>query len=348
MNVLRSFELTVACAGERLDRFLVDQIEGLSRSHAQQLIESGHVEVLRAGNAALSRRALRPGYRVQAGEVVRADVPPALPSTLEPEAIPFDVIYEDKEMLVLDKPAGIAVHPAPGHERGTLVHALLARYPDLPGINGIQRPGIVHRLDLNTSGLLMVAKTERAQRSLSSQLAEHRVRKGYLALLSGSLQPSQGVIEAPIGRDPSHRQRMAVAHGGRPSRTRYFTLGALAGRSLVLAMPESGRMHQLRVHFAAAGHPLEGDRLYGGSMNLLQRQFLHAHRLRFARPSDGLMIECEAGLPPDLMQALLSLTRSGEEAGEAPPPETAVAAMLTLSCRLFRSAADASLAQGGF
>ena len=327
--------LPVTRSGQRLDQFLVEQVETLSRGRAQQLIQAGHVLVLRGQNDASDRRQARPSRRLQAGEIVRVEFPALQTSALEPELMPLSVVYEDDDMLVIDKPAGLAVHPAPGHERGTLVHALLARYPDLPGINGTQRPGIVHRLDLNTSGLLMVAKNERAQHSLAAQLAEHRVSKGYLALASGRLEPPRGVIDAPVGRDPSHRKRMAVTRGGRASRTRYFSLGALSGRSLLLVVPESGRTHQIRVHLAAIGHPIAGDPLYGGEAGLVARQFLHAARLRFARPSDAARIEVESALPPDLMQALWGLI----EARDAAPPEGSPTAMLELACALFQELA---------
>jgi 23S rRNA pseudouridine1911/1915/1917 synthase len=328
----RFVSLSVDASGQRLDQFLVEQIAGLSRGHAQRLIEAGHVQVHPASGVAPPGRGLRPSSRLQPGDRVLAEVPAPSPLSLEPEEISLQVVYEDDEMLVLDKPAGMVVHPAPGHERGTLVHALLARYPDLPGINGVQRPGIVHRLDLNTSGLLMVAKSERAQRSLAAQLAEHRVTKGYLALVAGRPEPASGVIEAPIGRDPAQRQRMAVVAHGRPARTRYVVLGSFGGHSLVLALPESGRMHQIRVHLAAIGHPVAGDRLYGGDTTVLRRQFLHAFRLRFARPRDGATVECGAPLPPDLMRPLAGLLGADQK---SEPPEAAIAAMLELGRQRF-------------
>ena len=325
-------DLRVNRAGQRLDQFLVEQIDALSRGRAQQLIEGGHVLVFRGGGHCVPERGLRPSYRLQCGDLVRAALPPVQPLPLEPEPTPLVIVYEDGDMLVLDKPAGMVVHPAPGHAQGTLVQALLARYPDLPGINGRQRPGIVHRLDKDTSGLLMVAKNERAHRSLSEQLAGHRIAKGYLALVSGRLEPPRGLIDAPIGRDPSQRQRMAVTRDGRTARTGYVELGSLSGHSLALAVPESGRTHQIRVHFSAIGRPLVGDRLYAGDTSLFGRQFLHASSLRFARPSDGRAIECESTLPPDLLGVLRGLA----EAGAAGAPEAAITRMLALSGGLFR------------
>lgn len=314
-------------SGSRLDRFVAEHLDDLSRTRARDLIVEGSVLV--AG------RPSRPSYRVQAGDEITLDLPPLLSSTLVPEKMPLSISYEDADMLVLDKPPGIAVHPAPGHAVHTLVHGLLARYPDLPGIGGTQRPGIVHRLDLDTSGLLMVAKSERGMSSLSAQLEARTVKKGYLALLKGRLAAPDGVIDAPIGRDPVHRQQMAVVRDGREARTRYHQLAVLDGLTLVLAQPETGRTHQIRVHFAAAGAPVAGDELYGGQVDFLNRQFLHAAFLRFARPSDGEPVELYSPLPDDLTSALSGLLTG---AGKGLPAlDRSIARMLGLAEKHFRS-----------
>jgi 23S rRNA pseudouridine1911/1915/1917 synthase len=213
-------------------------------------------------------------------------------------------VYQDDELLVLDKPAGLTVHPAPGHPSGTLVNALLAICPDLRGIGDRVRPGIVHRLDKDTSGLMVVAKSHRAHLSLSRQIKERKVKKGYLALVSGELKPREGVIDAPIARNPRDRKRMAVVAGGREARTRYKVLRSNGEYSLVEAFPETGRTHQVRVHFASLGHPLVGDHVYGKRSAFLGRQFLHAHLLGFSHPDTGEWREFTSPLPPDLQLAL--------------------------------------------
>jgi 23S rRNA pseudouridine1911/1915/1917 synthase len=211
----------------------------------------------------------------------------------------------------VDKPAGMAVHPGPGHAGATLVNALLAHCPDLGGIEGSLRPGIVHRLDKDTSGLLVVAKNDRAQLSLAAQMAERTARKEYLALVQG-MPPASGAIDAPIGRHPGQRKRMAIVAEGRPARTHFRTLGAVGDDSLVLARLETGRTHQIRVHFAGIGHSIVGDTVYGRRSDLVDRQFLHAFRLAFRHPSTNQWLACEAPLPEDLRHALrVALARAG-------------------------------------
>jgi 23S rRNA pseudouridine1911/1915/1917 synthase len=301
---LRRIELSaIDDAGLRLDRFLTDNLSDMTRTRAHDLIATGKVQV--AG------RSVRPSYRLQRGDAVSVRIPAPVPSSIVAERIPLQVVYEDEDMLVLDKPPGIAVHPAPGHEEHTLVNALLARYPRLPGIGGTERPGIVHRLDLDTSGLLMVAKSERGVSKLGAQLEAHSVKKGYLALLKGTLKEREGLIDAPIARDPTHRKKMAVVRGGRQAATRYHTLDAFKGLTLILAKPETGRTHQIRVHFAALGAPVAGDQLYGGAVDYLDRQFLHAAFLRVARPSDGTVIALESVLPADLRTGLVDAMQAG-------------------------------------
>ncbi len=290
---IRLLQLAADCAGERLDQFLARAIPALSRSAAQRLIEHG--QVLVAGRPA------RAGERLKAGQPVQVSIPPPAPSELVPEPRPLAIVYEDADMLVLDKPAGVVVHPSAGHATGTLVHALLAHCGALSSIGGEQRPGIVHRLDKDTSGLLLVAKNDRAHAALARQLAQRSMTKHYLALVCGTPRPAEGLIEAPIGRSPRDRKRMAIVADGRPARTRYFSLGAAAGYSAVLARLETGRTHQLRVHFAAIGCPIAGDSLYGKAGGPAGRLWLHAWRLAFDRPGDGERLVLEAPLPPELL-----------------------------------------------
>jgi 23S rRNA pseudouridine1911/1915/1917 synthase len=302
-------ELQVEVGEVRLDKFLADEVPELSRSTAQRLIEQGQVDV--NGKPAKASYKLRPGDRV----VVL--LPMEQPPELVPEAIPLTIVYEDCFLLAVDKPAGLVVHPAPGHPAGTLVNALLAHCPELAA-SGDQRPGIVHRLDRDTSGLILIAKSEQVRRALQRQFQERQVHKAYLALLEGHLQPSSGRIEAPLGRDPRHRQRMAVVPGGREAVTEYHVLerfahavGPVAGDyTLVEAEPLTGRTHQIRVHLASIGHPVVGDVVYGRRKRRLPvpGQFLHAHRLGFSHPVTAEHLELEAPLPEDLAE-LLELLR---------------------------------------
>jgi len=294
----RRLEFTASSPGERLDRYLAEQCQ-ISRSYAQKLINEGQVEV--------NGRAAKASQKLNAGDKVVANIPPPTPVSLAPEAIPLKVIYEDSDLIVIDKPAGLVVHPAAGHRSGTLVNAILARCPDLATINGTIRPGIVHRLDRDTSGLMMVAKNEATHARLSHQIKQRLIKKGYIALVSGQLSPEHGIIDAPIGRHPKDRKRMAVVSGGREARTEYKVIKYFADYTLVEAMPETGRTHQIRVHFAAIGHPVFGDPVYGKRSSLLGRQFLHAHRLGFKLPSSGKFVEFKSELPPDLEEVLKQL-----------------------------------------
>jgi len=289
-------ELTASRSGERLDLLLVREADGLTRSQIKRLIQGGRVLV--------NDMPCRPGQQVRAGDRVSLVVPPPRPVAIEPEEIPLSVVYQDAHLLVVDKPAGLTVHPAPGHPSGTLVNALLAVVPDLKGIGGELRPGIVHRLDKETSGLMVVAKTHQAHLELSRQIKERQVEKGYLALVSGVVTPSEGVIDAPIGRNPRHRKKMAVVAGGRAARTRYKVLRSSDRYSLVEVMLETGRTHQIRVHFASLSRPLVGDRVYGNRSPLLRRQFLHAHLLGFTHPETGEWRQFTSPLPADLRAAL--------------------------------------------
>jgi 23S rRNA pseudouridine1911/1915/1917 synthase len=295
-----SFELhpTREENGERLDRFVADRLSDISRSYVQQLIEAGQVRV--------DDRVRRPSFKMTAGEVVTVEVPPPVDATPEPENIPLAIRFEDDDVIVLDKPAGLVVHPAPGHPSGTLVNALLFHAPRL-SINGTNRPGIVHRLDKDTSGLMVVAKTDRAQHSLTDQWAARTVRKGYVALVSDVVVDDEATIDAPIGRDPAQRQRMTVLQRGRPAVTHFTIRERFATSSLLDLDLETGRTHQIRVHLAFIGHPIVGDAVYGHDRAAarrrnepwLPRHFLHASALAFQLP-DGRSVAFESPLPPEL------------------------------------------------
>lgn len=287
-----------ATAGERLDVFVAGAVPDMSRAHAHRLIAGGYV--LLNGSAA------KPAQRLEQGDQVEVTLPAPAPIELEPEAIPLAAVFEDADVIVVDKPPGLTVHPSAGHPAGTLVNALLAHCTDLAGIDGSLRPGIVHRLDKDTSGLLIVAKNDRAQASLSGQIARHELLKAYLALVSGN-PPRSGIIDAPIGRHPAQRKRMAVVAEGRPARTHYRVVAVIGEMALLAAVLETGRTHQIRVHLSATGHPLIGDAVYGARSTLVDRQFLHAWRLGFTHPRTDDRIELEAPLPPDLRQALATL-----------------------------------------
>jgi 23S rRNA pseudouridine1911/1915/1917 synthase len=297
----------------RVDRFVADAT-GLSRSYVQKLISDGR---LTAGGEAVRANAI-----VAPGTEVRLDVPEPVALDLAPAPdIPLAIAYEDDDLLIIDKPAGLVVHPAPGHRDGdTLVNALLARAggAEYGGIAGVARPGIVHRLDRDTSGLLMIAKHDTAQHSLMAQLKARRVRKTYLALVAGSVSAAVGRIEAPIGRDPAHRTRMAVVPDGRASTTGYRVRERFPAWTLLEVDLVTGRTHQIRVHLDAIGHPVAGDPVYGTGTSRrgpdgLDRLFLHAWRLELASPSDGHLIRATAPLPGEL-EATLDGLRQAEAA----------------------------------
>jgi 23S rRNA pseudouridine1911/1915/1917 synthase len=290
----------------RADRFAAD-LSGLSRSRIQRLIADGRLTV--------DGKPVRANSSVGPGTILVLEVPPPEPAGIAPEEIPLEVAYEDPDVLVVVKPAGLVVHPSPGHPVGTIVNALLARDTSYGGIAGVERPGIVHRLDRDTSGLLMVAKTDVGQAALMAQLRARRVKKRYLALVQGAVQATAGRIEAPIGRDPANRMRMAVVSGGRPSVTGYRVRERLPGWTLLEVDLVTGRTHQIRVHLAALGHPVAGDPVYGtGTARRgprdLGRLFLHAWRLAFVTPASGDLVRLEAPLPEDL-EAVLAALRAG-------------------------------------
>ena len=290
----------VAMAG-RFD-LAVSSVAGISRAHAQRLISDGRARV--DGRRGRASDRLRGGERIE----VELSAPPD--DDLRPEQIPLSVAYEDAAMLIVDKPAGLVVHPSAGHSSGTLVNALLGRAEamgePLGGIAGVARPGIVHRLDKDTSGLLVVAKTDKAQASLMRQFGSRTVEKEYLALVRGTAPAPRGRIEAPVGRHPRDRQRMAVVAEGREAVTEYKQLGTAGGYTLLSLHPRTGRTHQLRAHLAYLGLPIAGDLRYGGGPGPrdLQRQFLHAARLTLDRPSDERRLTAWSELPADLAESL--------------------------------------------
>lgn len=292
------YRFTVERPGVRLDKYVAENCPELSRTQAQKLIPDGHITV----NDVVARA----GLKLTTGDRITVSIPPEEPGTLLPESIPFGILYEDSDVLVIDKPAGLPVHPAPGHPGHTLVNGLLAYLSTLPDTGDALRPGIVHRLDMDTSGVMLVAKNRAAHVNLAEQFKSRSVAKVYLALVRGRLSPEDGAIEAPIGRDPRNRKRMAVVteNRGRPARTGYHVVRYIDSYTLLEVALETGRTHQIRVHLAAIGHSVVGDTTYGVSSPYLSRQFLHSFRLGFCLPGTGEHVEFESELPADLQQAL--------------------------------------------
>jgi 23S rRNA pseudouridine1911/1915/1917 synthase len=302
-------------AGERLDRFLAAAQTDLSRSRLQGLIRSGRVSV--------NGLAARASQRVRDGDRVRVEVPAPEPATLVAESLPLTVLYEDADLVVIDKPAGLVVHPGAGVRRGTLVHALLHRYPEIAAVGGANRPGIVHRLDKETSGLLVVARSARAHRALVEALRARDVKRTYTALVWGDPRQAHGVVETALGRHPKDRKRMAVVtRGGKPARTRWRVAERFGVASRLEVGLDTGRTHQIRVHLAHLGHPVVGDPVYGGRgkkllslreaerrlavdvLKCLPRQGLHASALELAHPATGARLVFDSPLPEDLERAL--------------------------------------------
>jgi 23S rRNA pseudouridine1911/1915/1917 synthase len=292
--------LQVTESAIRLDKYLAREYPDLSRSRLQKLIEQGYILVNEYG--------AKSSQRLSVGDKVYVVLPPPEQVSLIAEHIPLNVIYEDNDILVIDKPAGLVVHPSPGHTAHTLVNALLARCPSLADFGDAMRPGIVHRLDRDTSGLIIIAKNSSAQQYIINQFKTRSVSKGYLVLVKGKLAPNQGIIEAPIGRDPSDRKRMAVVDGGRQARTSYKVKQYLDGYTLLEVNTETGRTHQIRVHLSAIGYPVVGDPVYGVRSAYVKRQFVHAYRLGFRLPATGEYREFICELPSDLKQAMRLIT----------------------------------------
>jgi len=302
-------------AGERLDRFLASQLPELSRSKIQLLMEEGRVRV-----DGVARKA---SHRIEAGESVTIEVPPPPPAAVAAEAIPLEILYEDEDLAVINKPAGMIVHPGAGADSGTMVGALLHRFGGsrgLSGVGGPLRPGIVHRLDKGTSGAIVVAKNDAAHRKLVEEFSTRRVQKTYVALLHGRLKENSGTVELPIARDLRRRSRMtARRREGREARTDWRARLRLDGFTLIEADLRTGRTHQIRVHFSALGCPVVGDTLYGAPRRErvasemfppLERNFLHSARLAFAHPRTGKQIDVRAPLPPELASYLRTLGRA--------------------------------------
>jgi 23S rRNA pseudouridine1911/1915/1917 synthase len=299
-------------AGERLDQFVAGRLPELSRSRAVQLIAEGRVSI----NGAPGRKS----ERMVEGDVVEVEIPPPEPSTVEAEDIPLEVLHEDRDLLVIVKPAGLVVHPAPGHRSGTLVNALLHHVADLSGIGGVKRPGIVHRLDKDTSGLMLVAKHDRAHRGLAAALKRRDIRRSYLTVCWGHLESDRLTVDAPVGRSRRDRKRMVVQDEGRDAVTHFERLERWPAADLVRADLETGRTHQIRVHLSHIGHPVVGDPVYGGGgargisgrdrvwarqlESRVPRQFLHAYRLEFQHPRSREPMSFEAPPPPDLAAVL--------------------------------------------
>lgn len=294
--------------GQRLDRYLTAVLTRLSRTTIQQLITDEAIHV--------NGRPSKPGYALRSGDEVQVlrEEPQPTSSKVTPQHIPLDIVYEDSDLLVINKAAGMVVHPAAGHFEDTLVNALVAHYPDLGEAEDETRPGIVHRLDRDTSGLMIVAKNTRTQAALIEQMKQHEITKRYLALVAGVVALDQGSIDAPIGRNQRHRQQMAItAVNSREARTHFRVLQRFARHTLLLVQLETGRTHQIRVHLQAIGHPVFGDPVYGPHKShisaarhepVLHRQFLHSYQLVFTHPTTGALLELEAPLPPDLQSVL--------------------------------------------
>jgi 23S rRNA pseudouridine1911/1915/1917 synthase len=300
------FSVSADAEGQRLDRFLVSVLADHSRSQIQKLIADGHVR--------LASREARPNLAVHTGDRILVELPAAAPTELEPQAMPLEVLYQDADIVVVNKPAGMVVHPGAGHTSGTLVNALLHHISDLSGVGGELRPGIVHRLDRGTSGVMVVAKHDAAHHELSRQFHDREVEKEYIALVWGVVQAGRR-IDAAIGRDPVHRQKMSArSRRAREAVTRITRALHLPGLTLCHVAIHTGRTHQIRVHLSAIGHPIVGDPLYGGvhrrvsgdlrAVTRLQRPFLHAARLSFKHPLDGRRMEFTAALPSDLQEVL--------------------------------------------
>ena len=289
----KRYEFKVTNTGDRLDLFLSQQLTNQTRSAIQNLIAQDYVEV----NGHKSKAA----YKVKVGEFIAVTIPSLPPSEPIPQNLPLTIIYEDADIIVVDKASGISVHPGPGHPTHTVVNALLWHYPDLKAVGESSRPGIIHRLDKDTSGLMVIAKTTQALNFLQKQWKDRKVTKCYWALVHGVPNPSSGTISLPIGRDPKNRKRMATSVDGKPAITHYHTEKILKEFSFLKVVLETGRTHQIRVHMASMGHPLVGDTVYNKkSKREIRRQFLHAYFLRFAMPQSSAFQEFSSELPPDL------------------------------------------------
>ena len=293
-------------AGLRIDSYISRSLLEISRSQVKRLIEGGHVRVV-SGDTSWSPK---PSYQIRAGDLVEVHVPPLEPASVSPEEIPLDIVYEDSSVIVINKPRGLVVHPAPGNRSGTLVNALLNHCRDLAGIGGVQRPGIVHRLDKDTSGLMVVAKDDDSYASLAGQIRSRTAVREYAAIVHGVVAADSGRIEAPIGRHPVNRKRMAVVdRGGKPAVTYFDVLGRAGDYTLVRCRLGTGRTHQIRVHMSYIGHPIVGDPVYARRRHgfAIRGQALHACHLEFDHPRSGERMSFYADMPEDMQEILCSL-----------------------------------------
>ena len=289
---------------QRLDAFLASSLDGLTRSQATRLIESGEV--------AVNGRAVSKSYKLAGGEDIAVTLPEPEPVEAVPQDIPLDVVYEDADVIVVNKPSGMVVHPAPGHPDGTLVNALLYHCAGtLSGIGGALRPGIVHRIDRDTSGLIIAAKNDAAHQYLSAQLADHTLARTYECIVAGALREDRGTVDAPIARHPTDRKRMAVVAGGREAVTRWEVIARYPGYTHVRCRLETGRTHQIRVHMAYIGHPILGDTVYGAKKEVpgLTGQCLHAVGLRFLHPRTHEVVELSCPLPDEFTRMLQKIRK---------------------------------------
>ncbi|MEE3487436.1 MAG: RluA family pseudouridine synthase [Bulleidia sp.] len=290
--------------GVRIDKWLSD-VSGLSRTRVQDLCSKGLVSV--------NEKAVRSSYKIETGDVISMDVPEDEPLQVEAEDIPLDILYEDSDIIVVNKPKGMVVHPAAGVTHGTLVNALLYHCKDLSGINGVLRPGIVHRIDKDTTGCIVACKNDNAHRAIARQLEDKTCHREYKAVCTGVIPHDSGLIDGPIGRDPRDRQRMCVIEGGKPARTHFQVIERFKDSTYIDCALETGRTHQIRAHMKYIGHPLLGDEKYGGNCSYMdtQGQVLHAYQLTLVHPSTGKEMTFEAPLP-DYFSTLLKLLRSGK------------------------------------
>ena len=303
---IKTLQFNSPISGIRLDKYLTQALPQFSRSYLQKLIERGHILV--------NGQRTKASQRLNESDKITIELPPSSTYPLA-EPISLTIIYEDRDILVVDKPAGLTVHPAPGHPNHTLVNAVLAYCPHLAMNKDLIRPGIIHRLDKNTSGLIVIAKNDFARQYLVNQFKTHVVTKGYIVLVKGRLFPERGLVEAPIGRDPHNRQRMAVVATGKEASTQYQVKKYLGNYTLLEVIPRTGRTHQIRVHLSAIGYPVVGDSVYGIKSTYINRQFIHAYRLGFRLPSTDEYQEFTCSLPADLKQALEFIAHSALPTG---------------------------------
>lgn len=298
----RELKVEESSIDSRLDIFISNEFKDKSRSYIQKLIEDGYVNV--------NGKSKKSNYKLKLQDMVTIKVPELKELVVEAEDIPLEILYEDEDVIVINKPQGLVVHPAPGNYTGTLVNALLHHCDDLSGINGVARPGIVHRIDKDTSGILVIAKNDKAHNRLTEQLKEHSMKREYIALVEGVIKNDRGTVDKPIGRNPKDRLKMGIVAGGKRAVTHYEVLEILDKYTLIKCILETGRTHQIRVHMAYLGHPLVGDPLYGYKKQKfnLKGQMLHAKKLGFIHPSTGEYMEFESDIPEYFLQIVNKLS----------------------------------------